>query len=265
MATNTTSVRLPISAFIICKNEADRIGIAIASVIDWVDEVIVVDSGSEDDTVARAEALGAKVLYHDWPGYGQQKRYAEDQCRHDWLLNIDADEEITPALRDEIIALFSGTPDADIYKMEILDLYAHETEARSFAYGYWQFRLYDRKLGRFSESPVHDTVRPLPDARLRKLKGKVNHRSVRSIHFSVEKMNRYSEMQRDDMIARGRAIPTWRLFTEFPVSFFKSYLLRQQFRYGIWGLVIAHNYAYSRFLRVAKMVEHQLLENKQSK
>lgn len=254
--------RLPISAFIICKNEADRIGVAIASVIDWVDEVVVVDSGSSDETVSKAEALGARVMHHDWPGYGLQKRYAEDQCCNDWLLNIDADEQITPALRDEIASIFAKGPEANIYKMEILDIYPHEDEAKSFAYGYWQYRLYDRNYGRFSDSPVHDTVRPLPHATLAKLKAKVNHRSVRSIQFSVEKMNRYSDMQRDDMVERGRKISRLRLWSEFPVAFFKSYILRQQCRYGIWGLVIAHNYAYSRFLRIAKMVEHQLLEEK---
>lgn len=253
---------LPISAFIICKNEEDRIGLAIASIIEWVDEVVVVDSGSSDDTVAKAKAMGARVMHHDWPGYGLQKRYAEDQCRNDWLLNIDADEEITPALRKEIEDIFANEPEANIYKMEILDIYPHEKVAQTFAYGYWQYRLYDRNFGRFSDSPVHDTVRPLPQAKLARLKAKVNHRSVRSIQFSVEKMNRYSDMQRDDMIKRGRKVSRMRLISEFPVAFFKSYVLRQQFRYGFWGLVIAHNYAYSRFLRIAKMVEHQLLEEK---
>lgn len=262
MTNSMSHKRLPISAFIICKNEEDRIGLAIASVIDWVDEVVVVDSGSSDDTIAKAEEMGARVMHHKWPGYGLQKRYAEDQCQNDWLLNIDADEEITPALKDEIVSLFATGPEANVYKMEILDIYPHEEEAKSFAYGYWQYRLYNRNFGRFSDSPVHDTVRPLPHAKLLKLKTKVNHRSVRSIQFSVEKMNRYSDMQRDDMVKRGRKVSPIRLISEFPIAFFKSYILRQQFRYGIWGLVIAHNYAYSRFLRIAKMVEHQLLEEK---
>ena len=72
-------------------------------------------------------------------------------------------------------------------------------------------------------------------------------------------MNRYSDMQRDDMLDRGRKISPWRLVYEFPLAFLKSYFLRQQFRYGFWGLVVAHNYAYSRYLRIAKMVEHDLL------
>jgi glycosyltransferase involved in cell wall biosynthesis len=98
--------RLPLSAFIIAKNEADRIPAAIKSVVGWVDEVIVIDSGSEDETVAVAESLGARVVFNEWPGYGLQKRFGEDQCRNDWLLNLDADEEITSALAAEIKAKF---------------------------------------------------------------------------------------------------------------------------------------------------------------
>ncbi len=88
--------RLPLSVFIIARDEADRIARPIESVIGWVDEVIVIDSGSTDETVAVAEQLGARVIRNDWPGYGPQKRFGEDQCRNDWLLNLDADEEVTP-------------------------------------------------------------------------------------------------------------------------------------------------------------------------
>src|SRR5437764_957280 len=95
---------LPISAFIIACNEADRIGRAIASVRGWVDEIIVIDSGSSDDTVKVAQSLGARVLTHAWPGYGLQKRFGEEQCKNRWLLNLDADEEVTPELAQEIQA-----------------------------------------------------------------------------------------------------------------------------------------------------------------
>ena len=250
--------KIPVSVFIITLNEEERVATAIRSVIDWVDEVIVVDSGSTDRTVAVAEAAGARVHYNAWPGYGEQKRHGEDLCRNDWLLNIDADEEITSALRDEIIALFTPLPDTDICRLEILDVFPHESGPNRGAYGYWQYRLYNRNKGRFSDSSVHDTVRPLPDARIHVLKGKVNHRSVKSIEFAVEKMNRISSMQRDDMLERKRHMPTWRLLTEFPMAFFKGYFIRRHFQYGLWGLVLSHNYAYSRFLRVAKMYEAEL-------
>lgn len=250
--------RLPVSAFIISLDEEDRILQAIESVIDWVDEVIVVDSGSTDNTVAIAEAAGARVIFNAWDGYGKQKRFAEDQCQNTWLLNVDADEAITPALAQEIQGLFSPVPEKDIYKVNILDVFPHEKTAKKWAYGYWQYRLYNKEKGRFSASPVHDTVRPDEGATTAKLKGTVDHRSKRSIQFTIEKFNRYSDMQVDDLIAHGRSLSRLRLLTEFPIAFFKSYFIRRSCLYGWWGLVIAHNYAYSRFVRVAKYYEETL-------
>ncbi|WP_151670263.1 glycosyltransferase [Nitrincola schmidtii] len=81
--------KLPISVIFITKNEADRIEKAIDSVADWVDEIIVVDSGSNDDTVQKAERLEAKTFFNEWPGYGQQKRFAEEKTSHDWILNLE--------------------------------------------------------------------------------------------------------------------------------------------------------------------------------
>lgn len=252
------STHLPISVFLITKNEEDRILPAINSVKDWVDEVIVVDSGSTDRTVALAEEAGAKVIFHEWDGYGKQKRVAEDQCRNTWLLNIDADEEVTSKLSNEIKRLFAPEPLDDIYKIHIVDVFPHEKTAKRWAYGYWQYRLYNKEKGRFSVSPVHDTVRPNVGARIAKLKGKCDHRSQRSIQFVVEKLNRYSDMQVQDMMAHGRKISRTRLLTEFPIAFFKSYFFRRSFLYGWWGFVIAQNYAYSRFVRVAKYYEMQI-------
>lgn len=255
------SPRLALSAFIIAKNEADRISAPIKSVISWVDEVIVIDSGSTDDTVAVAEGLGARVVHNAWPGYGPQKRFGEDQCRNDWLLNLDADEEITPDLATEIQAKFADASylQADAWRIMIRDMFAHEREPAPWAYGYHQIRLYDRRKGRFSHSTVHDTVRPDAGAKLANLSGIMAHRSDRSLEFQVGKYNRYSDMQVRDMLERGRKLPRLRLLTEFPVSFFKGYFLRRYRKYGWWGLILSINYAHGRFLRVAKAYEAELL------
>ncbi|WP_310621498.1 glycosyltransferase family 2 protein [Flexibacterium corallicola] len=248
---------LPLSVFIIACNEEDRIAHAIKSVDEWVDEIIVVDSGSKDQTPKIAGEHGANVYYHPWVGYGPQKRYGEDHCRNDWILNIDADEAITPALRDEILSLFksSDITTADFWSVNILNVWAHERKPAPYAYGYKQIRLYRKSIGRFSQSPVHDTVRPPENARLRHLNAPMEHRSIRSLEFQVDKMNRYSSVQVKDLQARGRPMPRYRLLTELPLAFLKAYILRKYALYGWWGVIVSVNYALSRYLRIAKSFE----------
>lgn len=118
---------LPLSVFIIARNEADRIGPVIKAAFDVTDDVLVVDSGSTDGTQALAASLGARVIHNDWPGYGPQKRFAEDNCERPWLLNLDADEWMPPELRTEIRTLFSGTgPEADAYEIRIAEVFPGE-------------------------------------------------------------------------------------------------------------------------------------------
>ncbi|KZL15751.1 Glycosyl transferase family 2 [Pseudovibrio axinellae] len=255
--------RIPLSVFIIAKNEEDRIGRTISNCIDWADEVIVIDSGSTDQTVNVAQRLGARVLHNDWPGYGLQKRFGEDQCRHDWILNLDADEVATDELKDEILDLFQTSVIAshDFWTVNIYDVWAHEETAVKHAYAYKQIRLYRKSIGRFSASAVHDTVRPPQNARLGVLKGRVEHRSIRSLAFQYDKMNRYSSMQVKEMHGRGRHLPKSRLLYEFPMAFLKGYLIRRYYQYGWWGLIASTNYATGRYMRLAKSIEADLLEN----
>ena len=244
---------LPLSAFIIARDEADRIGPAVASVRGLAAEVIVLDSGSTDDTVAVAEAAGARTAFRAWAGYGPQKRAAEDLCAHDWTLNLDADERVTPALAAEIRALFESgrIAGADFWRVRIMDTFPHEARPAPWAYGYEQIRLYRRSVGRFADSTVHDTVRPPQGARLGRLRARMEHRAFRDLAFLVTKLNRYSGMQAAD--ARGRRISTLRLVAEFPVSFLKGYVLRRYALYGAFGFTLAMVFAFGRFLRLAKM------------
>ena len=250
-----TDITLPISVTIIAQDEADRIGMAIESVRDWVDEVVVVDSGSTDGTQEVAASLGARVIHHDWPGYGQQKRFAEDQSRNDWILNIDADERILPELEAEMTQLFAqGAPDADGYFIAIHDrLYC--TDRLSAYTPYKPVRLYRKSKGRYSTSPVHDRVQMESGARTATLKGRMAHDSLKSFHHRVDKMNEYTEAQAKDLLARGRKPSSFRILTEFWTAFIVGYFFRGYWRGGLMGYIYAVNFAYSRFLRQIKHYE----------
>lgn len=253
-APSSPTGRFPVSVFLIARNEADRIGPTIAAVIGWADEVLVVDSGSTDDTVAIAGRAGARVVFNAWPGYGRQKRFAEEACRNDWVLNLDADELVPPALAAEIAALFAsrGGPDRDAYRIRIAEVFPGERAPIALAYTLSPVRLYRRSRGRYSASPVHDRVELEPGATTGRLRAPIHHFSVRSLGDQLAKLNRYSDQQADDLDARGIVIPTWRLFLELPAAFLKAYLGRRHALRGAYGFLLAMNYAISRHLRLAK-------------
>lgn len=248
-----------LSIFIIARDEADRIARTIEAVRGLSDDIVVVDSGSTDETQAIAQQHGARVLFNPWPGYGQQKRFAEEQCRHDWLLNIDADEVVPPDLAAEIAALFQGQgPTADAFKLRIAEIFPGEPAPHRFAYALAPVRLYRKDKGRYSPSPVHDRVDLEPGARVARLKGTVHHYSVRSLGEQMTKLNSYSDAQADDLDRRSQSLSVFRLAVEFPANFIKAYIGRRHALRGVYGFMTAMNYAFYRYLRVAKHWERRL-------
>ncbi|MGJ3265547.1 MAG: glycosyltransferase family 2 protein [Salinarimonas sp.] len=257
---------LPLSIFLIVKDEADRIGDTLDAVAGLADDVVVVDSGSSDGTQAIAEARGARVVHNAFAGYGPQKRFAEDQCRHAWLLNLDADEVVPPETIAHIRALFAaGTPEVDAYTTRIAEVFPGEEDVHPLAYALVPVRLYRRDKGRYSASIVHDRVELVPGARVGALKGTIRHRSVRSLGDQIAKLNAYSDRQADDLEARGATIPTWRVFVEFPAAFLKAYVGRRHAVRGVYGFLTAMNYAIARHLRIAKHVERRRLAARRGK
>lgn len=250
--------RLPISATIIAFNEEQRIEDCLQSISDLVKQIVVVDSGSKDRTREIAHSFGADVHITNWLGYGPQKRRAEELCRYDWILNLDADERISPQLAIEIREAFTrNEPDADAYKFRIVDQFPHESRPASWAFGYRRIRLYNFRKGRFLDSLVHDDVIMNADAKVGELDGPVPHVSIENLSAAVTKFNRYTDLQAEDLRLRGRHISRRRVVTEFPVAFFKSYFLRRRFLYGTRGFIYSLAYAHMRFLRVAKAFEGQ--------
>lgn len=255
---------LPLSVFIIAKNEGDRIADTIRSVKNIASEIIMVDSGSTDNTVEVAKAEGAKTFFNEWQGYGQQKRFAEEQCSNDWLLNLDADEIASDTLCEEIRALFEdGLEQHSGYTMRIYNMLPGETDVPSRTQMNTCLRLYNKNHARFSDSPVHDSV-IVQQGSTAPLKSPVYHPSFRSLEHAISKLNRYSTMQAKDMIARGQRATALRLYFEFPACFIKAYFFRLYIFRGTRGFSYAMTYAYSRFARLAKYLEMQDLKDKNS-
>lgn len=250
---------LPLSIFVIAKNEVDRIGPTLESVKGLSDDIVVIDSGSTDGTQELAERLGARVIFNPWPGYGLQKQFGEDQCRHDWMLNIDADEVVTAELVASIRAAI-GVSDVQPcgYETDIIEMFPGEARPHAWAFRLSPVRLYHKKVGRYSSSPVHDRVDLVKGTPVHRLNGVIEHRSIRSLGHELIKLNAYADMQANDLDKKGRKIGALRLVAEFPLAFLKAYIARRHFVRGLYGFMTAMNYAFYRYLRLAKYWERRL-------
>ena len=255
--------KLPISVFIITLNESDRIERTIAAVTDWVTEVVVVDSGSTDDTVSKARALGAKVFHHAWIGFGGQKRLAEDHCTQDWLLNLDSDEIVTRQLRDEILSLFDrGDPEPSGYKIKINNVYPGDQTPRPLAADYNVVRLYHKSAGRYRDHPVFDRVVLQDYIRPKQLKHPIHHFPLLDWQQMMEKVTRQSNSNLSSLTRKPRWLLILRLVTGFPLNFLRNYIVRRHFLGGWKGFVFALNTAYSRTMRIAKALAEKELHGK---
>ena len=249
----TPAKRLPVSCFIIARNEADRIARTIRSVSSWIDEVIVIDSGSKDATVATAEAEGARVILNDWPGFGQQKRFGEDQCRNSWLLNLDADEVVTPLLKIAIGNLFQdGTPPLGVYGMDVSIVYPGQSKPRPYARDHYCLRLYDKRRARFKDSTLHDSVDPGGET-VGHLPGGLDHYSVRSLDDLIRKCDERATYNAEHSKPKSNAELAVRLVTDLPWNFFKYYLVRTHVSGGLMGLQYALITSFYRWVRIVRM------------
>ncbi|HSP25057.1 MAG TPA: glycosyltransferase family 2 protein [Saliniramus sp.] len=242
--------RLPITCTIIAHDEEDRIERCIRSVRDLVDEVVVVDSGSTDATVARAEALGARVIHRDWPGYGPQKRFAEDAARNDWILNLDADEWLPEAARAEIAALLDGDALAGKagVRFRLPTVYPGDDRPRPFPDYHLSVRLYDRTRCRFPDSLVFDAIAH-DRATMTTARAPIYHQTIRSLSHLVEKNKRYFDLQSVE-VRRSKLKTLPRLLFEPFTTFFKYYVLRRHITGGWFGLKFALTIAYIRSYRL---------------
>lgn len=247
--------KLPISVFVIARNEEARLRRTLDA-IRWADQIVVVDSGSTDRTREIATEAGAEVHSRPFTGYGPQKAHGESLCRHDWLLNVDADEVVSEALADEIAGLFShAAPEPAAYRLRILNVYPGDAAPRPWANDYNVVRLYHRAVARYRDHPSFDRVTAGAGCAVKQLSAPVHHHPLLSFEHFIAKENRYSSFRAKEASRRRRWLLMARLPFEAPLAFLKFYFLRRHVTGGWKGFVFAATAGYFRMARIAKMLE----------
>ena len=244
---------MSLSIALITFNEVARLPACLASV-DFADEVVVVDNGSTDGTVALARSLGARVLQTpDWPGFGVQKNRALDLATGDWVLSIDADEQVTPELRAQIIAVTSSTaPNSHVaYEMNRRSSYCGQYMRHSGWYPDRVLRLVRRGKARFSDHAVHESLRA--DGPVGRLEGDLLHQSFANFESVLDKVNRYSTASAQALAQRGRRSSLPKALAHGWWAFFRTYVLKRGFLDGQLGLALAISNAEGTYYRYLKL------------
>ena len=253
----TNTGRIPLSAYIRTKNEARMIGEVVRAALQAASEVVVIDSGSTDGTVQIATDAGARVIRHDWLGNGHQKRLCEDACGNDWLLDLDADEIVTPELAAEIKALFSaGEPPTPIYKTPMAMVPAVGKPWRGFG-GVIRHKLYDRRVVRAPAHAAWDQF-DIPDGvSVGELKEPILHYAFTGAEHLIDKLNRNSSARARELEPKSMPILILRIFFGLPFYVAKRYLLDGLFRGGVYGFAFSMMSGYGRWMRDVKMFERR--------
>jgi glycosyltransferase involved in cell wall biosynthesis len=246
-----------ISACIIAKNEIDRITACIESV-RFLDEVVVLDSGSTDGTPEACRRLGARVIETGWPGYIEQKNRAADAAANDWVFSLDADERVDAGLRADIERVRSAHPGGPA------DVAAYEVPRKVHALGRWirhggwypewRARLFHRRQGRWGGMDPHDRFETRGKV-VRLSGGHLEHHTWRSLEDYLGKLNQFSSVAAREMLARGRRAGFAALVLRPAFRFVRMYFFRLGFLDGWAGFQLARLDAFGAFLKYAKLRE----------
>lgn len=238
-----------LSVIVIVKNEAEHIGRCLQSVA-WADEIVVLDSGSTDDTVAICRGFTDKVFQTDWPGFGPQKQRALDKAQGDWVLSIDADEVVTAELKAAIeAAIASG--DRDGYQINRLSSYLGKDMRHG---GWWPdyvLRLFRREKGRFSDSLVHEQIHVA--GTVGRIETPILHESFVNLEEVLHKVDGYSTLNAEMLYRRGRRSSPAIAIGKALWNFFRTYVLKLSLLDGAEGLMLAISNAEGTYYKYAKL------------
>jgi glycosyltransferase involved in cell wall biosynthesis len=241
-----------LSVTVVAKNEATDLGAALASVA-FADEIVVVDSHSTDETVSIARQYTDRVVIHDWLGHVEQKNYAASLASHDWILSLDADERVTPALAEEIRTSLHADPPQAAFRIPRVTWHLGRWVRSTDWYPDYQDRLYDRRHARWTGRYVHETLTKSGSSG--QLSGEIQHYAYRDIADHLETIDRYTTLAARQMHEDGRRCGLLQLAGHPPLAFLRNYLARGGIRDGIPGFIISSMNAYYVFLKFAKLWE----------
>lgn len=246
---------MPISAIIITYNESRNIARCLRALEGVADEVIVVDSFSQDDTMAIAHGMGAQVIQHAFEGYGEQKIVAMNAAQYDWILSIDADEELSPTLRDSILAV-KNKQQHDAYQFNFLTNYCGQWIRHCGWYPNPKMRFWNRKKGYMKADKVHEGFELDAGTSVGFLKGDILHHSFPTISSHLKKIEQYSEFGARFDVARGKKVSLLKLWFAPKWMFFSLYVIRGGFLDGYYGYVVCKNSAFAAFAKYLKIRQY---------
>ena len=227
-----------ISVIIICKNEEQRIKRCLESV-KWADEIVLLDSGSTDNTLTIAREYTDKIFINtDWQGFGPQKRLAQSHATNDWILAIDSDEVISDALRDEIIKAVNSADNKDVFRLNRLTHFCGKYIKHSGWYPDRIVRLYNNKYYQYNDAYVHESV-DCKEARKIDLKGSFFHYTSDTLESYINKRNRYAQAWADNQYKKGRRAHFISILLHTSFAFIRHYIIRMGFLDGYHGFLIS--------------------------
>ncbi len=240
-----------LSVFVTTYNNDATLARCLKSVA-WADEIILLDSFSDDRTLEIAKEYGCRVSQHEFMGYGPQKQLALEQTSHRWVLLMDADEEMTPVGTEAIKALLEKGPSADGYSLPRVEQMFWRMAGPGTRHNYF-LRLFDKTKGRVSDQPIH--AAPKVDGKVEKLEAPFYHFGEPDLHTKVEKINHYSTGLVADKERKGRRANPWIMVFYPPLYFIRLYIFKRQFLNGWAGFISAKTGAFYVFLKYAKLYE----------
>ena len=270
---NTETRPYRLSVVMMVKNEAENLAISLPALRGWVDEIIVLDSGSTDRGQELVEAAGGKWFVNaDWPGFGKQRQLAQSYATGDWILALDADEEITEELKQSILKVIQNQPENTVYGIKRVDcIFGHEIDNRYWAIkAHW--RLYPKSF-QYNDNLVHESV-VLNQAKTEALKGFMLHHTAPTPEFLLSKRLQYAKAWALDRFNRGKTTSSFAILLHAVWAFIKQYVIDGRFlkgRYGFLYSLIFAQYTFNKYAILYDLhhnnaeqmfiTEHQALQN----